>query len=264
LHCTCFRTALDPDNRLVAGELERRWNETLANVHALEEQLAQHDTGPALALSNKDRERLLALGSDLSRAWDEAGATIETRKKIVRLLIAEIIADVVGDKLELVIHWHGGDHTCLTAKRNRVGQNQWVTDADVVDLVRVLARQMPDDSIAAVLNRSGKSTGRGNSWTRTRVCSLRYQNEIAPYREGERADRGEVTIEEAAAVLTISASTVRRMISNRILPAQQLCKGAPWIIRSCDLERKDVRAEARARRLRCPSSGDPRQESLDF
>ena len=53
---------VDPDNRLVAGELERRSNETLANVHALEEQLAQHDTGSALTFSTKDRERLLALG----------------------------------------------------------------------------------------------------------------------------------------------------------------------------------------------------------
>ena len=123
---------------------------------------------------------------------------------------------------------------------------------------------MQDESIAAVLNRSGKSTGRGNSWTRSRVCSLRYENEIAPYREGEQADRGEVTIEEAAAALAVSASTVRRMISDQVLPAQQLCKGAPWIIRARDLERTGVRAEARARRLRCPSSGDLRQESLDF
>src|SRR6516162_7424787 len=255
---------VDPDNRLVASELERRWNEKLANVHALEEQLAQHDTGRAFALNAKDRDRLLALGSDLSRAWDEAGASIETRKKIVRLLIAEIIADVVGDKLELVIHWHGGDRTRLSAKRNRVGQNQWASDADVVDLVRILSRQMSDDSIAAVLNRSGKSTGRGNRWTRSRVCSLRYNNEIALYRDGERADRGEVTIEEASVVLAISTSTVRRMINDGILPAKQLCKGAPWIIHACDLERKEVRAEARARRLRCPSSGDPRQERLDF
>ena len=255
---------VDPDNRLVASELERRWNEKLANVHALEEQLVQHDTGRALALNAKDRERLLALGSDLSRAWDEAGASIETRKKIVRLLIAEIIADVVGDKLELVIHWHGGDHTRLSTKRNRVGQNQWATDADVVDLVRILSRQMTDESIAAVLNRSGRSTGRGNSWTRNRVCSLRHHHNIAPYRQGERADRGEATINEAAAALVVSTSTIRRMISGGVLPAQQLCKGAPWIIRLCELERTHVRAEAAARRSRRPSSGDPCQESLDF
>ena len=222
---------VDPDNRLVAGELERRWNERLASVHALDEQLAQHDTGLAIALGVEDRERLLALGRDLSRAWDGAGASIETRKKIVRLVIAEIIVDVLDDKLELVIHWHGGDHTRLSAKRNRVGQNQWVTNADVLDLVRALARQMPDESIAAVLNRSGKSTGRRHSWTRNRVCSLRHDHNIPPYRKGERAERGEVTINEASAALAVSSSTILRMINDGILPAQHLCKGAPWIIR---------------------------------
>jgi len=255
---------VDPDNRLVAGELERRWNERLASVHALEEQLAQHDTGPANALGVEDRERLLALGRDLSRAWGGAGASIETRKKIVRLVIAEIIVDVVADNLELVIHWHGGDHTRLSAKRGKAGQNQWVTNADVLDLVRVLARQMPDESIAAVLNRSGKSTGRGHSWTRNRVCSLRHDHNIPPYREGERAERGEVTINEAGVALAVSSSTILRMINDGVLPAQHLCNGAPWIIRLRDLQREDVHEEARARRTRRPQSGDPRQRSLDF
>jgi DNA invertase Pin-like site-specific DNA recombinase len=255
---------VDPDNRLVASELERRWNERLASVHALEEQLTQHDTGPAIALGLEDRERLLALGRDLSRAWDSAAAGVETRKKIVRLLIVEIIVDVMSDKLELVIHWHGGDHTRLSSKRNKVGQNHWVTDADVVDLVRILARQMPDESIAAILNRAGKSTGRGNSWTRSRVCTMRYGQNIAPYREGERAERGEVTINEAGSALAVSPSTIQRMINDGTLPAQHLCKGAPWIIRVSDLKREDVRTEAGVRRSRRPSSLDPRQKSLDF
>jgi excisionase family DNA binding protein len=255
---------VDPDNRLVAGELERRWNERLASVRVLEEQLAQHDIGPAITLGFEDRERLLALGRDLTRAWDSGGASVETRKKIVRLLIAEIVVDVVGDKLTLVIHWQGGDHTRLSAKRNNVGQNRWATDADVVDLVRILARQMSDESIAAVLNRSGKATGRGNSWTRSRVCTLRHAQEIAPYREGERSERGEVTINEAAAALAVSSSTIRRMISDGILPAQHQCKGTPWIICLHDLKRQDVCTEAGARRSRRPSSHDPRQRSLDI
>ena len=90
-----------------------------------------------------------------------------------------------------------------------------------------MARQMPDKSIAAVLNRSGKQTGRGNSWTRMRVCSVRSQKGIAPYQEGERKARGEVTLNEAADILAVSPSTVSRMIGNGLLPAQQLCKGAP-------------------------------------
>jgi hypothetical protein len=255
---------VDPDNRLVAGELERRWNDRLATVHALEEQLAQHDTGPSITLGLKDRERLLALGRDLSRAWDSASASVETRKKIVRLLIAEIVVDVADDTLALVIHWQGGDHTRLNAKRNRVGQNRWVTDTDVVDLVRILARQMPDEAIAAVLNRSGKSTGRGNSWTRMRVSSLRHNQDIAPYREGERSERGEVTVNEAAAALAVSPSTIRRMISHGMLPAQHHCEGAPWIICLHDLNRKDVCTEAERRRSRRPLSRDPCQRSLNL
>jgi excisionase family DNA binding protein len=230
----------------------------------LEEQLADHDIQQAPALSPQDRERLLTLGADLSRAWDSPGAGVETRKKILRLLIEEIVADVADEKVELIIHWQGGDHTCLSLKKRKSGQNHWATGADVVDLVRSLARQLPDKSIAAVLNRSGKSTGRGNSWTSNRVCSLRQHQGIATYREGERAERGEVTIKEAAAALSVSSSTIWRMVREGALPAEQLCKGAPWIIRSQDLDRDDVRREAKGRRSRPPLSSDPRQEKLDL
>ena len=254
---------VDPDNRLVATELERRWNEKLAHVQALEGELGQLAAKPAPTLSHSDRERLMILGKDLARAWDSAGATIETKKRIIRLLIAEIVVDI-GDTLDLIIHWEGGDHTRLTVKKNKAGRNRWVTDADVIDLVRVLARQLPDESIAAVLNRSGKSTGRGHSWTRTRICSLRHQQEIAVYREGERTERGEATLNEAAALLTVSPSTIRRMLDVGILPATQLCKGAPWIIRQADLQRDDVRREAQRRRSRRPASVSPEQEQLDL
>src|SRR5207302_3052757 len=133
-----------------------------------------------------------------------------------------------------------------------------------IDLIRVLARQMPDATIAAVLNRLGKSTGRGQSWTRTRVCSLRYQKEIAAYREGERAERGEATPQEAAELLSVSPSTIVRMLNAGILPANQFCKGAPWIIRHVDLQREDIRREAQRRRLRRPTSDNHLQIDLDL
>ena len=123
---------------------------------------------------------------------------------------------------------------------------------------------MPDEAIAAVLNRSGKATGRGNSWTRTRVCSLRHSQEIAPYREGERSERGEVTVHEAAAALAVSPSTIRRMISDGMLQAQHHCEGAPWIICLHDLNRTDVRTEAERRRSRRPLSRDSCQRSFDL
>ena len=255
--------AVDPDNRLVAGELERRWNEKLVQLHALEVQLDNlNQTEQTPALSVADRARLMILGKDLAKAWDSPGVSVETRKKIIRLFVKEIIIDVMDETLALVIHWQGGDHTEMKVKKNKVGQTRWTTEAGVIDLVRVLARQLPDNAIAAILNRSGKTTAHGASWTRTHVRGLRNTHGIAVYREGERAKRGEVTLDEAAEILQVSRATAYRMVTNGVIPAQQLCAGAPWVIRLVDLQLDTVRRDAEARRSRRPISHNPLQNSL--
>jgi excisionase family DNA binding protein len=256
--------AVDPDNRLVAAELEKRWNERLAIIRDLETALEGLAASPATELTPADRERLMTLGADLQLAWTKPGVTPEVRKRIVRTVIDEIIVDVEENVLNLVIRWHGGDHSTLKVRKNRTGQHRWSAAAETVDLVRILARQMPDKAIASVLNRAGKTTGRGNGWTQSRVCSLRSHNAIATYREGERRERGEVTLDEAAAALSVSPSTVRRLIKDGQLLANQFCKGAPWIIKAADLERADVKSAATARRLRRPPSGDPLQKVLEL
>ncbi len=73
--------AVDPQNRLVAAELERRWNERLAEVARQEERLAATAAVQPEALSGEDKERLLALGGDLETVWEHPGATAETRKR---------------------------------------------------------------------------------------------------------------------------------------------------------------------------------------
>jgi hypothetical protein len=256
--------AVDPDNRLVAAELEKRWNERLLAAQALEDEREALATSPEATLSVAERQRLLALGADVEQAWRSPGATPATRKRILRTLIDEIIVRVEDDALDLVIRWQGGDHTPLRVRKNRTGQHRWRADADVVELVTALVRLMPDQAIAAILNRAGKRTGKGHGWTRARVCSLRNHQGISPHRPGERAERGEVTLEDAARILQVSEATVRRLIQEKIIPASQICKGAPWVIRAIDLEEEPVRAAADARRLRRPPSGDPRQNVLAF
>ena len=256
--------AVDPDNRLVAAELEQRWNERLLAVRALEDERDALAAGSHKTLTQAERERLLTLGADVEAAWHSPGATPATRKRIIRTLIEEIIVRVEDDALSLVIRWVGDDHTPLRVRKNRVGQHRWGTDADVVALVAVLARQLPDKHIAAILNRAGKSTGRGNGWTRSRVCMLRNHRHIPPYREGERAERGEATLEEAAAVLKVSEATVRRLIQEKILPATQHCKGAPWVIRTSDLDDETVKRTAESRRQRRPPSADPNQSTMEL
>ena len=252
--------AVDPANRLVAAELERRWNGRLAEVRRQEEKLAALAADRPEALSQGEKERLMALGEDLAMAWTHPDATAEARKGILRAVLEEIVVTLTDGRIDLLLHWRGGDHTRLSVPRNRTGQHRWAASAEVVDLVRGLARQQPDGAIAATLNRLGKKTGRGNSWTEARVRSFRNGHDVAVYRSGEMAERGELTLTDAAERLGISKMTVLRLISAGTIEATQVCKGAPWAIPEARVDalcNTDLRNDG-------PRTTDPNQEQMNF
>jgi excisionase family DNA binding protein len=254
--------AVDPHNRLVASELERRWNECLRIVRELEEHVAELGRRRRPPITADERAQLLTLGRDVDRAWHHPDASAATRKRILRAVLEEIVARIEGDEIALVLHWQGGDHTELRVKKNRTGQHRWATAAETGELIQALSRLMPDSAIAALLNRSGKRTGRGNTWTEARVRTFRSDHGIAVYREGERSDRGELTLEEAAAALATSKMTVLRLIRAGVLVARQICKGAPWVIARRALE--DPAVVASVRSARRPITADPNQNTFVF
>lgn len=227
--------AVDPDNRLVASELERRWNEALQVVHRLEGEVAALAARKPAPLGEKARRHLMQLGADLELAWSHPAATAATRKRILRAALHEIVVRIEGGFVEMVLHWQGGDHTALKLKMNGAGKHRWTVPEDTLSLIRELARLMPDQQIARLLNRAGKPTGRGNGWTKTRVCSFRNHHGIAVHREGEWAERGEMTLEAAAQIMDVSVMTALRMIRRGIVNGRQLCRGAPWVIKAEDM-----------------------------
>jgi DNA invertase Pin-like site-specific DNA recombinase len=254
---------VDPDNRLVAGELERRWNTALAAVRALEEELGALLRQRPAAMSAEERECLLQMGADLEAAWHHPAATAVTRKRIIRVVLREVVARVEDDQIHLLLHWQGGDHTRLTVRKNRRGQTRWSVEPETVELIRTCARLMPDKAIAGMLNRTGKRTGRLNGWTQSRVRSFRNTHGIAVYRDGEWAERGQVTLTEAATMLSLSPMTVLRQIRAGVIPAEQYCKGAPWVIKRRDIEDSLLNERVRAC-CKAPSSPNPDQKTLVF
>jgi excisionase family DNA binding protein len=255
--------AVDPDNRLVAGELERRWNAALVAVDTLEKELEAVVRQRPAALNAEERHRLLQMGADLEAAWHHPAATAATRKRIIRAVLREVMARVEDDQIQLLLHWQGGDHTHLTVKKNRRGQTRWTVEPETIDLIRACARLMPDKAIAGMLNRTGKRTGRLNGWTQSRVRGFRNAHGIAVYVDGEWAERGEVTLTEAARMLDLSPMTVLRWIRAGIIPAEQYCKGAPWVIKRRDVERQQLVERVKMSR-KGPSPADPDQQTLIF
>ena len=254
---------VDPDNRLVAGELERRWNTALAAVRALEEELEALLRQRPAALSAEERQRLLQMGADLEAAWHHPAANAVTRKRIIRVVLREVVARVEDDQIQLLLHWQGGDHTRLTVRKNRRGQTRWSVEPETMELIRACARLMPDKAIAGMLNRTGKRTGRLNGWTQSRVRGFRNTHGIAVYVDDEWAERGEVTLTEAARMLNLSPLTVLRHIRAGIIPAEQYCKGAPWVIKRRSIEDPDLVERVKMCR-KGPSSSNPDQKTLIF
>ncbi len=181
--------AVDPANRLVAGELERRWNEALLATARIEGDIAAMIARRPPPLGEPERRQLLALGADLERAWSHPAATAATRKRILRAALSEVIVRRDGAIIHAVLHWQGGDHTELQVKQrlNAAGRHNPRIPDDTIALMRELARLMPDRQIARLLNRIGVATGYGNAWTQERVRSFRNHHEIAGYRDGEWA-----------------------------------------------------------------------------
>jgi excisionase family DNA binding protein len=253
--------AVDPENRLVIGDLERRWNERLAEVVRLDDELRVARDKLPPAITEAERAEILALGTDLQRLWNHSAASAVTKKRILRAVLEEIIVTVDPGRLQLKLHWKGGDHTTLEVVKNRAGQHRWKTDTATERLIRDLARLLPDGSIASVLNRLGVRTAKGHTWTQQRVRTFRNDHDVAVYREGERAERGEVILHEAANRLGISKMTAVRLIKDGLLPAKQTCIGAPYVIRETDLDLPAVKRTIKNGRA---VSHDPRQGTLEY
>jgi DNA invertase Pin-like site-specific DNA recombinase len=171
--------AVDPDQRLVAAELERRWNAALQKTRELEEKLQEFDLGiKKVPLPNK--EFLLSLAQDLPAVWNAPSTDMRLKQRIVRILIEEIVADIDENNREIVllIHWAGGRHSELRLKKRETGQHGRCTSMEAVEVVRRMAGRFSDEQIAATLNRLGMHTGIGNTWDKNRVYSLRHHQQL--------------------------------------------------------------------------------------
>jgi len=256
--------AVDPDNRLVAAELEERWNAELEKVKELENNLQEFD----LASSTKrlpDHATLLNLAHELPLLWNATTTEMRLKQRIVRILIREIVADVDAQNQEIVLllHWAGGRHSELRVMKNKTGRHQRCTVLEIVEVVRQMAGKFSDEQIATTLNRLGLRTGAGKTWNKNRVASLRHYQQLPSY--DVQAKQDFLTLEEAAHHLGVSSTTVRRMIKLKLLPANQVVEYAPWQIPTIALASVDVKRAVQSSKHRIyvpPTHNVEEQHSL--
>lgn len=254
--------SVDPANRLVAADLEARWNDAMRDACAIEVDLRRAQER-VQAKPVPDAAELLTLAENLPAVWNDPSTDRRLKQRIVRTLVREVVADVDEQRsdLVLVVHWHGGHHTELrVSKRARSSRH---TDLDAIELLRRLAGRFEDRTVASILNRSGARTGAGNTWTVERIQSARAYHGLAVF--DDKQTRPTLTITEAARRLGVHHAFVRRLIREGILAATQIVPLAPWEIEADDLQQPAVeRAVAAMRRRRFPSRGASDEQTSMF
>jgi excisionase family DNA binding protein len=229
--------ACDPDNRLIAAQLEKSWEAALRRVEACQARLEAVRTPDPAAVSPD----FAGLANDLDAAWNAPGVTMRARQQLLRALVTDIIADVDEAVREVVltIHWRGGQHSQLRVRKPKSGEHGCRTPEEALTVMRSMATRWSDQDIAASLNRMGMPTGQGKTWTAHRVSSLRRVHGIHAYRSAEKNGQW-LTMSEAATTLGVSHHRIRRLIKDGVLAAEQVVPGAPYQIRALDLQHERV------------------------
>ena len=241
----------EPENRLVARELEGRWNQQLRQVADLEAEYRREQERGLAPLTDDERAALRQLAEDVPALWAAAETTMEERKRLVRCLLREVVLlrddqpRARGGDTIIRIGWCSGAWTELRAHRPSSGEMACTPDP-VLDRIRTLAQQHPDDRVAALLNADGLRTRMGLPWTYARVGLIRHRHQIptacpiVPKADGPRGD-GRVSVATVAARLGVARSVVGRWCHCGFLDAEQKATLDPrWIrLTANDLARLD-------------------------
>ncbi|TVQ22690.1 MAG: DNA-binding protein [Spirochaetaceae bacterium] len=226
---------------LVAAELERRWNLKLEEVERLKAEM-ERQAAETQDLTAEEEQELVSLGRRFPEVWESEAAIPASKKRIIRTVIEEIVVnlDDETEKLTFTVHWKGGTHTQYRMAKPVCGSGQKTAMEDR-EIIGKMGVRYGDDESARVLNKLGRSTGKGKRWNEQRVATVRRRYQISGHRR-KPANPDLLTLGEAAAYCDVSQTTIKRMVEAGVLAKDQIVPWAPWEIKREDLDSPAVLA----------------------
>jgi hypothetical protein len=155
--------ATDLAKRLVAAELESRWEQALRERGRLMREVERLDRRSASPLGAAERRRVREMAADLGKVWRAPTTGMEDRKELLRFLVHRVYLDGVTEagRIRIEIEWHMGARTRVTVPRPAVGAWAPRTPADAVERIRLLLSKHDYSTIARMLNAEGYRTAKG-------------------------------------------------------------------------------------------------------
>jgi DNA invertase Pin-like site-specific DNA recombinase len=210
---------VDPDNRLVADSLEAEWNQALRALAAAKDHYEKQRETDRSGLTDAQRATITALAQDFPRLWNDPHTPPRERKRMARLLIADVT--LFKDKeLRVQVRFNGGTTHTLTL---HLPKSAWMlrqtSDAVVREIDRLLDGHT-DAEIAEILNNHGMTSGEGKPFGRLIVRRIRIDYELESRYSRLRA-RGLLNVEEIAAALGVCRATIQRWCRAGLLRAHR-------------------------------------------
>ena len=231
---------VDPSQRLVAGTLERRWNDALLQWEDLKKQAAEFLCQEAPVATPEQKAKVLALARDLPRVWHAPTTQAKDRKRMLRLLIKDITVEKPLRPKQLLAHirWQGGACTdiCVQLPPNIADRVRY--PVAVVERVRHLAQSLPDGDIAGRLNQEGQVSALGKPFTGSMIQWIRYRYQI-PRARLVRPE--ELTVQQVAERFRVSPNVVYYWIDRGVIEARRLNAGSPYWITLNETDEQKLR-----------------------
>jgi DNA invertase Pin-like site-specific DNA recombinase/transposase len=234
--------AIEPENRLVARPLERKWNDALKRVAELKAQVKDREKAFQDRLSKIEENEVMRLAHNLPVIWDAPTTTNKDRKRLLQTAIQEVQLTKEDRNVAVKIVWVGGAATDTIVHLPKIGRNS-NTSTEVVELVRQLAKKFTDEQIARILIRQRHKTATGLPFNTHRVANLRWNFDIPCYKKPEKDRVKTFTAEEATQVLNVSSPTIYNWIDSGFIRGEQMTPGAPWEIILTDEDIKRLTAQ---------------------
>jgi DNA invertase Pin-like site-specific DNA recombinase len=244
---------VDPANRLVAGTLERRWNDALLHLDGVKKEAAEFQRQEAHVATPEQKAKVLALARDLPRLWHAPTTQSKDRKRMLRLLIKDITVEKPPNQKQLLVHirWQGGACSDVSVPLPPNIADRVRYPSAVVDRIRELARTLPDGEVADQLNGEGQASAKGRPYTVKIIQWIRCRYRIPP---AELKKPEELTVQQVAKRFGASDQVVYYWIEQSMIRSRQVNPGMPHWITLSDTDEQKLREWVRKSRRIQPVS----------
>lgn len=208
---------VDPDNRLVAVELEATWNEKLLSLQQAQEKHQRLRAENRQQLDKEMRQRIRSLTRDFPRLWHDAKTPQKQRKQMVRLLIEDVTVHKAS-AITMQIRFKGGALRSLNVPKAKSADQLRKTNPEIVQTIDKLLDDFTPEQIARQLNKQKLTSGTKRPFTRRIIQRIQRAYDLKP-RYDRLRERELLTPQEIAERLHICTKTVNVWTKHGILKA---------------------------------------------